>query len=45
MGSLLEVIIGHSGDVLSAVFSRDGKSLASGGSDKNIKIWQQKIIV
>lgn len=32
-------IPGHEGSILSAVFSRDGKTLASGGADGTIKMW------
>ncbi|NES72898.1 MAG: hypothetical protein F6K24_50735, partial [Okeania sp. SIO2D1] len=38
-GELLETLKGHSSDVFSVIFSRDGKSLASGSNDKTIKIW------
>jgi WD40 repeat protein len=30
---------GHSEPVFSVAFSKDGKFLASGSGDKNIKIW------
>ena len=33
---------GHKGDVISVVFSPDGKTLASGSDDKTIKLWGLK---
>lgn len=36
----LIVQAGHSSDVKSVAFSRDGKLLASGGADKAIKLWE-----
>ena len=38
-GQELRTLAGHPGGILSIVFSPDGKTLASGGSDKLIKIW------
>ncbi|KAM7209927.1 Vegetative incompatibility protein HET-E-1 [Rhypophila decipiens] len=35
----LQTLQGHSGSVYSATFSYDGQRLASGSSDKTIKIW------
>jgi WD40 repeat protein len=36
---LIKSLTGHSKDVVSAAFSADGKMLASGSSDKTIKLW------
>jgi WD40 repeat protein len=38
-GQELRTLAGHPGGILSIVFSPDGKTLASGGSDKLIKLW------
>ena len=36
----LTINVGHSGDILSVAFSRDGKYIVSGGQDKTIKLWE-----
>lgn len=33
-------LLGHSGPVNTVVFSRDGKTIASGSDDKTVKVWQ-----
>lgn len=38
--SLMTTLSGHSGEVHSLAFSPSGKTLASGSSDKTIKLWQ-----
>jgi len=40
--SLLRTLKGHRGVVVSAAFSSDGQTLASGSEDKTIKIWGEK---
>ena len=39
-GELLQTLSGHSGIVTSVALSPDGKFLASGSSDKSIRMWQ-----
>ncbi|WP_292822924.1 WD40 repeat domain-containing protein [Nostoc sp. JL33] len=36
----MRTLTGHSNGVNSIVFSRDGKTLVSGGQDKTIKLWE-----
>src|SRR5207248_1311576 len=38
-GKCLKTLTGHSGRVLSVVFSSDGRLLASGGVDREIRLW------
>jgi WD40 repeat protein len=38
-GQSLKTLKGHSDDVLSVCWSPDGKYLASGASDKTVRIW------
>ncbi|KLO12885.1 WD40 repeat-like protein [Schizopora paradoxa] len=38
-GELLERLLGHADQVLSAVFTSDGKGLVTGGRDRTIKYW------
>ncbi|MTJ35092.1 PDZ domain-containing protein [Dolichospermum sp. UHCC 0260] len=40
IGNLLQTLTGHSDTVYSVAYSPDGQTLASGSSDKTIKIWQ-----
>ncbi len=37
--SIRQVLTGHTGAVLSAAYTPDGKTLATGGADKLIKLW------
>jgi WD40 repeat protein len=39
-GELIALLVGHSDWVKSLAFSSDGRTLASGGFDRTIKIWQ-----
>jgi WD40 repeat protein len=39
-GELLQTFTGHFGEVRAVVFSPDGKLLATGGDDLEIKIWK-----
>ena len=41
-GTQVAILSGHTGSVFSLVFSPDGTSLVSGGSDKTIKLWDMK---
>jgi WD40 repeat protein len=38
-GQVLGRCVGHSGDVYTAVFSRDGKHLATAGADNTVRVW------
>ncbi|MBN3868918.1 MAG: hypothetical protein HWQ23_00830 [Nostoc sp. JL33] len=40
IGKEIRTLTGHSNGVNSIVFSRDGKTLVSGGQDKTIKLWE-----
>ncbi|KAH7459866.1 Vegetative incompatibility protein [Fusarium oxysporum f. sp. matthiolae] len=37
--AVLQIVEGHTSSVTSVVFSKDGKLIASGSSDKTVKIW------
>jgi WD40 repeat protein len=39
IGNLLQTLTGHSNSVISVAYSPDGQTLASGSSDKTIKLW------
>jgi WD40 repeat protein len=39
-GSLVRTLTGHTGEVVSVVFSPDGRLLASGSGDGTIKLWR-----
>ena len=39
-GERIKILAGHSGPVLSVVFSGDGEYLASGSWDKTIRLWR-----
>ncbi|MFM6139741.1 MAG: WD40 repeat domain-containing protein, partial [Sphaerospermopsis kisseleviana] len=39
-GEVLQTLTGHSGVVNSISLSADGKVIASGSSDKTVRIWQ-----
>ncbi|MDB9438205.1 hypothetical protein PN450_15685 [Dolichospermum lemmermannii CS-548] len=41
-GKLLQTLPGHSSPVISVAYSPDGQTLASGGADKIIKLWDVK---
>jgi|GEM_PF-572855 len=38
-GQVLGLLRGHSGTIVSLAFSADGKTLASGSSDTNVRVW------
>lgn len=42
-GSLLETLKGHKDTVFCVAYARDGKKFASGGLDKCVIIWTQKL--
>jgi WD40 repeat protein len=38
-GETVHELKGHTGDVYSASFSRDGKRIVSGSTDKTVRVW------
>ncbi|MBE9235138.1 hypothetical protein IQ227_03550, partial [Anabaena aphanizomenioides LEGE 00250] len=42
IGNLLQTLTGHSNRIRSVAYSPDGQTLASGSSDKTIKLWDVK---